>query len=386
MVSRGDLMDVARRALSHSENGTTDESDEVGEVAVADYVDDRIWELEMRRLFRASPVALALSAELPEPGDYKALTAAGLPVLITRGTDGTVRTFLNVCRHRGARLCEPGSGNKNRFTCPYHAWAYNDRGRLVGVYRADQFGQFDRDSRGLVALPTEERHGFVWAVLSPDGEMDLDGWLGGYATELGTLELERWHFHDQVELPGANWKVVIDGYLEGYHGDCLHAESLGTGSLPNLMLVDRYGPHQRLVFAQKTLTSLRDQPEDDWEPTRHCVPNHILFPNVSIAGAWHDLSMVCIVLPGATVGTSMTYQTVLTRNPSRTRVDRAIARKFSGLMLRVARDEDYPTVAGIQDGLASGANTHFLLGRNEVAVQHFHSWVRRLTGRDGETA
>jgi nitrite reductase/ring-hydroxylating ferredoxin subunit len=383
MVSRGDLIDIARRALHHSRNGTTDHAPDVVEVPVADYMDAAIWDLEIRQIFRRVPIALALTAELPRIGDYKAMEAAGLPVLLARGADGVVRAFLNVCRHRGARLCEPGTGNARRFTCPYHAWAYNDRGHLVGVYRADQFGDVDRDLRGLIALPAEERYGFIWVVLSVDGQLDLDSWLSDYRDELAGLEIDKWSFHAQDELAGANWKVVFDGYLEGYHGDSLHAHTLAMDSLPNLLLVDTYGPHQRLVFAQKSLLSLDDQPEEEWEPARHCVPNHIVFPNVSIAGSWHDLSMVCLVLPGHTVATSTTLQTVLTRNPVRSRLDSAVARKFRGLMLKVARDEDYPTVLALQEGLASGANTHFLLGRNEVAVQHFHHWLHRLTGREG---
>lgn len=379
MADHGDLIAIAKRALEHSDNGTTDSAADILEVPVTEYLDAQIWDRELRMIFRRVPLALALTAELPNPGDYKAMEAAGLPLLITRGTDSVVRTFLNVCRHRGARVCDPGTGNTNRFTCPYHAWAYNDRGTLVGVYRADQFGDVNRTERGLVALPTEERHGFVWVVLTPDGRLNLDDWLGDYAAELAGFHLDTWHFHDQVELPGANWKVVFDGFLEGYHGDCLHADTLGNDGLPNLAVVDTWGPHQRLVFALKSLKSLKDVPEEEWEPTQHLVPNHIIFPNVSIAGAWHDLSMVCLILPGRTSATSNTLQTVLTRKPVTTRLDRGIARKFSGLMLRVARDEDYPTTAALQQGLDSGANTHFLLGRNEIAVQHFHKSIDRLT-------
>jgi len=380
VASRRELIEIARRALRHSRDNTTDSAPDTLEISVGDYRDADIWNLELREVFRRVPIALALTAELPELGDYKAMEASGLPVLLTRGTDGVVRAFLNVCRHRGARVCEPGTANARRFQCPYHAWTYNDRGQLAGIYRADQFGAVDRGDRGLVALPAAERFGFVWVVLSPDGDLQLDPWLGSFAAELESLGLDQWTVFAQDELPGPNWKLVFDGYLEGYHGDSLHADSLAADSIANLLVVDAYGPHQRLVFSLKSLLSIDDQPEETWEPTPHLVPNHILFPNVSIAGSWHDLCMVCLVLPGRSVGTSVTIQTVLTRRRASTKREHALARNFRGLMLTVARDEDYPAVQALQEGLGSGANEHFIIGRNEIAVQHFHQQLRQLVG------
>jgi nitrite reductase/ring-hydroxylating ferredoxin subunit len=381
MATHDEMVDVARRALRHAKGLTTDLAAGTMEVPTSEYHDEPLWRLENERLFRSVPLAVALTAELRESGDYKAFDIAGLPVLLVRGGDGQVRAFLNVCRHRGAMLCESGTGNSRRFVCPYHAWAYNDRGRLVGVHRADQFGEFDRSGRGLVELPCEERYGLIWMVLDPDGasRLTLHEWLGdGFAAELADIGLASWTLHAQDELPGANWKAVFDGYVDGYHGDHLHADTLGRDALPNLLVADAYGPHQRLVFAQKTLLDLEGRPEADWDPELHCVPSHIIFPNVSIAGTWQQLCVAAIVLPGPAVGTSVTVQSVLSRAPVRERLEHAVARKFRGLMLKVARDEDYPTVAALQDCLPSGANSSFLLGRNEIGVQHFHEWLRRM--------
>ena len=75
----------------------------------------------------------------------------------------------------------------------------------------------DRDTHGLTALPTAERGGFVFTILTPGTPMDIDAWLGDYADELDKLGLADWHVFSRRELEGASWKVCYDGYLEGYH-------------------------------------------------------------------------------------------------------------------------------------------------------------------------
>lgn len=372
---------MARRALAHVHTRTTDQAPDSMTVPVADYHDAAVWDLEVRTVFRTLPQVLALSAELPEPGCHKAVTVAGVPVLVKRGADGVVRTFLNVCRHRGARLCAPGTGRGRRITCEYHGWTYSDTGALVGVTRADHFGTLDRDLRALTEFPCQERYGLIWAVLAADGELDLDAWLGPFADELSGASLDGWHLRTTDVLPGGNWKVVLDGFLEGYHAAYLHRSTLES-TIPNLVLFDAYGPHQRMVFLQKSLMDLAERPEAEWVPEQHCVPQHIIFPNVAIAGLWQEFSQVCVVVPGGTADTSLTYQTVLTREPVRTKRDDALVRRFRGRMLSVAR-EDYSMTDTVQAGLLSGANTDFVLGRNEVGVQRFHRWLYQLTGRLG---
>ena len=105
----------------------------------------------MERIYRRSPLAVALSCDVREPGDFDTVEIAQRPLLIVRGDDGVVRTFLNICRHRGAQVVD-GCGHTRRFTCPYHSWVYDTRGRLVGVPGRDTFGELDVS--GLVNLTT----------------------------------------------------------------------------------------------------------------------------------------------------------------------------------------------------------------------------------------
>ena len=107
VLERTELMELAKRMLAHVENGTTDQTDDLMEVPVSEYADPDRWAAEMEVIFKRMPLALGLTCELREPGAYKAIDVLGVPVLISRGADGVARSFLNVCRHRGAALRMP---------------------------------------------------------------------------------------------------------------------------------------------------------------------------------------------------------------------------------------------------------------------------------------
>ena len=171
-MSRELLVEMAKRGLAHAEAGTIVQADDVYRVAAQDYVDPERWHQEMRQVFRRMPLMLAMTAELREPGDYKAMDAGGVPVLIARQDDGSVKAFVNMCSHRGAQIMEEGCGNANRFTCPYHAWSYSTGGELFGILSNKDFGDIDKASNGLTELPVLERAGLIWVTtecLDDDG-------------------------------------------------------------------------------------------------------------------------------------------------------------------------------------------------------------------------
>ena len=378
MLDRDTTIALAKRMLALHEGGTTEQVDEVYRVPTADYIDTRRWQLEMDRIFRRVPLPLALTCELREPNSYKAMDALGVPVLITRGPDGRALAFVNACRHRGSIVVPDGCGEARRFTCPYHGWVYDRAGSLSGLYGSETFGEIDREQLGLTPLACEERAGFVFVTLSPGPAMDIDDWLGDYAAELATLELDAWHVYERRELPSPAWKVAFDGYLEGYHFSTLHKNTIFKDNMSNLMAVDAYGPHQRIMFAKHTLPSLRDQDEAEWRPTEHIGPVHTIFPCLSLAGAWRDTALVSQLFPGPTPDRSRTAQTFITRHPVVTPEERDRAEKAIDFLFTVVRDEDYATGFGITRTLMSGANQEFVFGRNEPSLHHFHRWVDRL--------
>lgn len=380
MLDRDTGVALAKRMLALHEAGTTDQADTTYRIPTSQYVDPDRFALEMDRIFRRVPLPLALTCELREPGSYRALDAAGVPVLIVRGDDGVARAFLNSCRHRGAIVAADGCGQARRFTCPYHAWSYDRAGCLAGVYGEESFGAIDKESMGLVPLPCAERAGLVFVTLRAGDGMDVDVWLGDLAAELAVLELESWHAFSTRELPTPAWKVAFDGYLESYHFASLHRESIFTRNMSNLMAVDSYGPHQRTLFANHTLPSLREQPEDEWEPSQHLGPVHTIFPCLALAGGWRDTMLVSFLLPGPQAHESRTIQTFLTREPVVTDEQRRMAEAANEFLYVAVRDEDNPTGLGITRALRSGIATDLVFGRNEPTLHHFHRWVDRLVG------
>lgn len=319
-----------------------------------------------------------LSVELPTNGSYVARTILGKPLLVVRGNDGVVRSFLNVCRHRGARVCKEGSGSASKFVCPYHAWTYNRQGALVGMYGKDKFGATEAGNLGLTELACHERAGIVWGVLTPGIAFDADEWLGEFKAELETLDLANWHLFDQREIPGPGWKVTMDGYLEAYHHDQVHATTLALHTIGNLLVHDTYGPHQRLVMGRKDLGELDNQPESEWQALEKLRLIHSIFPNMSISGILGDHCLVSQILPGETAETTMTRQTILSAKKPVTEAEIEKSLAFSKMAETAVAGEDYPVGQTIQAGLKSGANEFFVIGRNEPAIQHYHRMVEKF--------
>jgi phenylpropionate dioxygenase-like ring-hydroxylating dioxygenase large terminal subunit len=378
MSSSEELLSLTRRAFAHLEARTTDQAEATMALPVSAYRDPGRYRMEVDRIFRRRPLALALGSELQGPGGYRAMTVMETPVLLIRGSDGVARAFLNVCRHRGAPVCEPGTGSKPRFSCPYHAWSYDDQGRLAAMYGESTFGEVERASLSLKELPAAEAAGFVWVALTPGATFDIDAWLGDFAKQVTELDLDNWYINERRELEGPGWKVAWDGYLEGYHQQALHPNTVGKNTIGNLMVVDAYGPHQRIVFARKSLRKLRGVPESEWDPAEHIRLIHSAFPNLSISGVLGDHCLVSQVFPGPTPDRSLTIQTILCKSKPSTPTDVQAAEIFSAMVLEAVRDEDYAVGFKIQDGLDSGANEAFLFGRNEPTLQHYHRWVARM--------
>ena len=107
-----------------------------------------------------SPIVVGFSGQVRRPGDFVVHNDTGQPILVTRGTDGVLRAFLNVCRHRGASVEQkPCGANKRAFVCAYHGWSYDLTGRLVGITDGATFGDIDKSKYGLRRLKLAEKYG-----------------------------------------------------------------------------------------------------------------------------------------------------------------------------------------------------------------------------------
>ena len=156
-------------------------------------------------------------------GDYRRRTVAGRPLFFTRGRDGQVRVFLNTCPHRGALICRRDEGNSEVLQCFYHAWTFNINGELIGVPGEDAYGPyFDRGELGLKEPPKVESYrGFIFVSFNPYVK-DLVTYLAG-AREYLDLIVDQTEEGMRVVAGSnkytlkANWKLLVENSLDGYH-------------------------------------------------------------------------------------------------------------------------------------------------------------------------
>lgn len=386
-MSKAQLLEMTRSLVGHGKAGTMDLANEIVKVPAGEYTDEDRFELEIERIFKRLPLMLAPSCELAGPGSYKAMEVAGVPVLLTRGKDGTVRAFLNSCTHRGNPVAD-GSGTASRFVCGYHGWTFGNDGALIGVASSGDFGAIDKAAYCLKEFPALETAGLIWVILDPASTLDIRSFLCGYDAMLAHFGFENWILFDQRRLEGPNWKTAYDGYLDFYHLPVLHANTFGA-DFYNRANYFAWGPHQRLAapstYAQKTGSNdrvdLTQLAEEDWPIEALLQGVWTIFPHVSIAsfyGGGGRGAMISQLFPGRTVGESVTTQFYVMENePIDDEVRQGAHDQFEFLK-HVVRDEDYYTGKRQHRALQAGMLDHVLFGRNERGGQVFHQWVAKL--------
>jgi len=380
---------LATRLLSHAAHGTTDQCENLDELPASVYSDPLRWDREMKAIFHKAPLFLALKAEIPEPGDYKAREIAGVPVLVVRGKDGATRAFLNVCRHRGTQLADHGCGHQSRFTCPYHGWTYGLEGQLIGLPANDKFGAEDLARHGLIQLPCEERAGMVFGVLKPGARLDLEAFYGGLLDDLEAQGLQNWRLFSKREFDGPNWKLAYDGNLENYHFSVAHRDTLAPlVYASSLSAYDYTGPHIRHAAANLSILDLKGVPyEDRWtREGQDFRVTRLLFPNLTISFGFGGVGQVQEVVPGRTVGENKTVLYQIAERVPESPDEIAQQEKMGDFLFDVLKGEDIAMTMRAQSGVRSPVGFDMVFGRNEPANQHFHRWIQRYLDEDGSSS
>lgn len=196
------------------------------------YTDPAVFAAEQERIFERSWTCVALAADLDAPGRYHTAQVGRESVLIVRGRDGGLRAFLNVCRHRGARLCTAAAGQVRRsLQCPYHAWTYGLDGALVAAPNLTAMTDLDRAAHGLVPVALHEWLGQVWVCLDATPPSFEDEVLAQVVARLGDLVVIERYGVETLALGrrvsydvAANWKLVVENFMECYHCATIHPE------------------------------------------------------------------------------------------------------------------------------------------------------------------
>jgi phenylpropionate dioxygenase-like ring-hydroxylating dioxygenase large terminal subunit len=367
-------LDVARRGVNLVTTHSNEQAEGIYEQPASVYLDPSRLERETEVLFVRAPIFAALSVEIPLPGSYKTLDIPKAPIVITRQEDGSLRAFLNICRHRGASVAY-GTGSARTFVCKYHGWAYDLDGSLRKVRGGDNFGPLDTSCFGLTEVAVAERYGLVYVRATPlhvnPDPIDIDDALGGLAPQFAEwgfeIGLAAPQIHDPV-VTASNWKLAVDGYLEPYHFASLHKTTVARYNNSNQATFDAYGSNSVSGFLGRKIDELVGIPEEDWQLMRHVQVIYTLFPNV-ILSVMQDHVEYSQIMPGETVGTNTMYHLYF-RYPEWD-AEEVHAKRFLNTQW-ILTEEDIPMAEEVHRNLQSGGLPMMLFGRNEPALQHHH--------------
>ena len=197
------------------------------------FSDGTLYEQEMRRVFAPSWLFLAHEDQFRKPGDFFTTWMGEDPVIVSKHRDGSIRAFLNSCRHRGARVCRADFGNTRNFTCTYHGWSFATDGSLANVPNRDLYPEsFSPADNGLLTVPKVATYrGLIFGTWNPEAP-PLEEALGEMAWYMdamldrdpeGTVVVGGVH---KWVLEG-NWKLAAEQFAtDWYHVNMSHASAL----------------------------------------------------------------------------------------------------------------------------------------------------------------
>ncbi|MEM7301618.1 MAG: SRPBCC family protein [Pseudomonadota bacterium] len=379
-MDRATEVSLIQEVIGLAEQKSAYLDDTVTHSPISRYASPERFEREMAMIFKRKPMVVAHSGELEGEKAFIAKSFLGLPVLLTRDEDGQVHAFLNVCRHRGAKLERASTGCKRLFTCPYHGWTWSNKGDLRGVpHEAQGFPELPRAERGLRRLPVAEAHGFIWIIANPEtADMpDIDAWLSGLADDFRWLDLANHRIAaiDEIDI-AANWKVLLEGGMESYHFRIAHRKTIGPFFEDNLSTYSCFGPHFRSILPRVSMRDLRNIPQDEWEIRRDSNVLYSLLPNIQLL-VQQDHIMWFQSEPKSEGVTGMRMATLVPRSAPETDEMQEHWEK-NHLITKTALREDFDLGEEIQSGFASRGNPSHLFGRFEGALHRMNLSVEEM--------
>lgn len=338
-----------------------------------DYCDDDVFELERQRIFHRGWFYVA-RADTIGVGGRLVVDVAGESVLVVRDVDGVLHAHANVCRHRGARLCDAsqptGTGS---IMCPYHAWTYALDGRLVSTPRVDD-DEIDRTPLRLWSIAVDEWQGFVFVNLSTR-PMALREWLSEWSPDLFAfeeLELGRLRTARRTETTvAANWKIIVENYQECLHCALVHPELVDLVPLYRTgRVVDPSRTDGGVVLANAGTSFTRSGgsqlPVISTMPAEHL---HVYRGATVLPNMFVDVTATSVIVssmfpsgPAATL-TAMEYLV----EPAAADADLEPLIEFSELVGR----QDYVVCERVQQGVSSRAFEHGVLTPKDDLVIDF---------------
>jgi phenylpropionate dioxygenase-like ring-hydroxylating dioxygenase large terminal subunit len=389
-----------------------------GPVSYEDSISPAHYELERKAIFGRTWLNVGRVEQLPRTGSYftKELDAARTSVIVVRGSDGTVRGFHNICRHRGNKLVwndypkEETSGTCRQFTCKYHGWRYSLDGELTFVQQESEFFELEREDFGLVAVQTETWEGFIFVNLDPENKASLGEYLGEFGSGLAGYPFDKmtsvYKYRADV---GSNWKLFIDAFAEFYHAPVLHARqsvaeesrklaSYGFEALAYELdgphgMVSSWGgmsPPKDLNMVKPIERVLRSGLFGPWDrtdigelppavnPARHPawgVDSFVFFPNFMIL-IWQPNWYLTYHYWPTSYNTHV-FEGTLYFFPPKNASER-LAQELAAVTFKEYGLQDANTLEATQAMLESRAVDRFPLNDQEILLRHLHATAREM--------
>ncbi len=360
---------IIKETLDHKANGTTHMLDDVMHNPVAKYNDPNQLRAEMDILFKNFPIIIAHSSDLLEAGSFLTYDDLQAPILVTRNNDGQVKAFLNVCRHRGARVEDKPCGKARTFSCPYHNWTFDLNGNLRGLPQPFGFGDLDKSKLGLIELPVFEEFGMIWVVPSKTEQtIDFDAWTAPMREQLNGLDLgghvvfKKWSLDRNM-----SWRLALEGFQESYHFCSAHRDTACSSYLDNQSVHMNFYPHVRHAVPLPSIEELREKPEAEWDYRPYYMTQNYLFP-ANFVQVMTDHVYVHTIIPTGQGTCKFQCMMLIPEAPKTEKAERYWNKNYD--LIRIVFDEDFVIGEGIQKGLNTNANQEFLFGMYECGL-HF---------------
>ena len=275
-----------------------------------------------------------------------------------------MRAFQNVCRHRGMRVAAD-AGCAKAFVCAYHGWTYGLDGRLRFVpHEQEGFPDLDKSSLGLKPLHAQEHGGLVF--ITQEGAPSASA-----LADIPDLIARDQRVYSNGARPQlANWKISLEGFLEGYHIRTTHPESFLPYGFDNLNVVETFGRNARVIFPFKRIEKLKDVSPAERRITGYVTLVYHLFPNALVI-VLSNHTILLVLEPNGVAETNIVAYAMT--NAKRGEEDPvAAAKRDAEFVSNTGAAEDRAMVCAIQHGMSGDANDAFTFGRFEGAIVHLH--------------
>ena len=340
------------------------------------YNDQNIFEKETVNIFSKTWQYICRVSDLSAVDSYITATLGNEPIIVLRCSDGTLRSFHNVCPHRGARMLS-GYGVCKGIVCPYHSWSFTESGSVRHIPKENWFGDLQIENLHLKRASVDVWRGFVFASPIEDAG-SLEVWLEGYTEYLDGYE---YSYEDMEEIArfqfdeSVNWKLLVENYVEDYHFAYVHPKTLGAFNFGGVRTVP-CGPHIQIPMPYKD-TPPSDHSKYLWE-SGGVSRQGFVFPLLTVQPARNHMSLFIFkpISSSRTVIEIVVFQTAVQQQTFP--IDQEILRSdiFNDM------EEDFVVCRNLQ---ANTRSTHFsinaLAGEHESGVAHFQKiWWSFMKG------